>query len=337
MDNPQAMDSFQQKPKLFRTQKLPLKLRRLLVILPVLVLGLICCFLFLAKKHNGKHLNGSQACISYVKQFEGKDFEKIYSLSCHLEPRTIANSNLQAYYLEYDGTPKNAGDCLDPGIDPSAHYYCPGWWGIVLSNGKKYPELGNKMSILPLEYDYCYGNRIPGLPRPVPSLHDLYFYKGDLYDRDVYKDVQVKTPFGTCALNGTSLANQSADGDLNQFIVTNVIVSYESFPNDCIAATIGKSTDDEQMCIDLVTAAHANLNACYSNQSPIVVDNKITGYKTENQLYIGQHINGDCQTAFTQHMAALNQCQSVADNLKDACTKEIDRPFNNITRTHAAL
>jgi hypothetical protein len=88
----------------------------------------------------------------------------------------------------------------------------------------------------------------------------------------------------------------------------------------------------------LVTIANASLYTCYSNETPIVVDGKITGYKKELQVYVGQYINGNCENAYVQRMAALNRCNDiVSDKLRTACMPKVSQPFENVTRVFTVL
>src|SRR6266404_1158245 len=104
---------------------------------------------------NAKHISGSGECVTWVKKIEGDNFSYIHKLDCSLMQRKIANSNIQAYYLDYSSEPKEGcptGDLF--GLAPPRG--CSGWSGIVLANGQKYSGLGTANIQYPLGYDYCY-------------------------------------------------------------------------------------------------------------------------------------------------------------------------------------
>jgi len=285
-----------------------------------------------------KHISGSQECISLAKKIEGTKFSGVYSLSCTLTPRKIANSTLTAQYLEYSGAPKDKGICFDAGaLLPPAEgsKYCVSFTGTMVSNGKIYPGVGAKAIVTLLNYDYCYSTRLILPTRLKPSSQDLYFYRGTLYDRDTFNNTQYKTPYGTCVLNGTTLYQTNKT---NGNYITNVKIDYIGFPKDCKTVMIGRPADDSLDCATLVTAANASLGACYSSDTPIVVNGKITGYQTEYQAYVGQTKNGDCEDAYVQRMAALDQCQYIANaTLKSSCEPKVSQPSYGVQRVNSTL
>lgn len=318
--------------------------RRLLqnkwLLLGVLVIFVIGAVFALYKVHSkSARISGSPECLSWVKKIEGRNYSGIYSLGCSLSARKIANSSLTAQYLEYSGAPKDTSVCIDPYFTspptPGSEY-CVNWYGVVLSNGETLHGLGSKDSPTPIEYDYCYSARIDVQNKQQPTIHDLYYYQGALYDRDVFKSVEFKTAYGTCLLNGTTLSR--SDKTVNTAYITNVKIDYNGFPKDCRTVTIGRAADDSISCAVLVTIANASLDACYSNGTPLVTNGKITGYKKELQVYVGQYINGDCENAYVQRMAALNRCDDiVSDKLRTSCKPKVAQPFADVTRVSTAL
>lgn len=297
-----------------------------------------------------KHDNlvvGSKECVTWVKKIEGDNFTKIYKLDCSLTPRRIANSSLAANYLHYIGQIK--GGCpIDPGFSGGSEPPgCTSWAGTVLNNGKRYNGVGDKQVYVPSRMDYCYDNLLDIKPSVAPTSHDLYFYQGDLYDRDVFNNTEVKTPYGSCLLNGTTIYRPNPDitqhGGVGQLFTSNVVVQYKNFPKDCFTVTIGHPADDELTCIDYITAANGNLDSCHTNKTPLVVDGKITGYKSELQVYDGQYTNGDCESVFVERMAALNQCQNVhitkflATNTDVNCMSWITHPAEGVTRISTVM
>jgi hypothetical protein len=311
----------------------------LIVAIAVIVIFAIALSGFDLQSKYSKHITGSKECISLVKKKEGSNFSGIHSLECTLTPRKIGNSSLTAQYLEYGGAPKDKGVCIDPGFTiphPEESKYCVSFAGTVLSDGKMYQGVGDKNSATPIEYDYCYSSRLNLSSQPKPTKHDLYFYQGTLYDRDVFTKVDYKTPYGTCILNGTTLYHPGKSG--NTEYVTNVKTDYSGFPKDCKTATIGQPADDFLNCAVLVTVANASLDPCHSNDTPIVANGKITGYKTESQVYVGQYTNGDCENAYVQRMAALNRCEDIAsDKLRASCKPKVSQPFEDVTRVSGTL
>ncbi len=313
-------------------------LRRIttLAILAVLAMG---CGIWVWSS-NGKHISGSSACIALVKQIEGAKFDSIYTLKCTLEPRKIANSNLNAQYYNYSGFFKDPEGCsgsLDSATFPPLPP-CPGGNGVILSNGQRYAGLGTQGSIddRPFDYDECYNGTggIDVLDPPVPTTRDLYFYKGDLWDRDIYRNSPVKTVIGTCLVNGTTLTNYSHTEN-SIAIYTNVIVSYPNFPNNCSGVPIGSDGDDFYKCVNLVTAARGDLVVCRSGLDIVQTkDFKIKGYK---QGAPGMATPW-CESSYVQRMAALHACDTIADiALRDKCSPLVYHPYAGTTRVFGKI
>ena len=296
----------------------------------VIVVG-VCSFSASPGLLNGKHFTGSQACIDLVKKREGDNFKKIYNLTCTLEPRAIGNSTLGAQYFSYGGTPKDRSNCnLD--VADNWNNYCPVGAGVVLSDGRTYDGIGvddpKALNMQPTAYDYCYSSLLPDAPLPKPTSKDLYFYKGQLYDRVVYKNVIRKTSFGNCILNGTSLSRGSSR------LITNVTVGYKNFPTSCASFMIGKKIDTSQACSEILTAAQASLTECYSNSQPVQEHGIITSYKVQP----GSYLNGDCESVYVQRMAALDRCQSIVDaKLRAECRPKVLQPSSTVTRVRCTL
>lgn len=290
---------------------------------------------------SGRHWQGSTACIHWAKKLEGRKLSGVYSLTCTVSPRKLTGSSLTAQYLEFTGAPKDESLCVDPSLDgyrTPGEQYCIGWWGIVLSDGRMFPRLGNSPSSGPLDYDYCYSLEAgPGsslhLPKAQPTIHDLYFYQGDLYDRDVFTNVMLKTDYGTCTLNGTTLTHPDKTLAGNETQITNVRIAYEAIPISCEQASLVKTMTEFYDCINFVTAANPQEALCYSNRIPQVNADKISGYKAESQVYYGQYINSGCESVFVQRMAALDRCQQIVKaDLRTACEPKVSHPATGVER-----
>lgn len=315
------------------------KKRLVLAIFIIFLFSLGATFHYVPQLHFLKNYHGSSECISWAKKIEGKNISGVHTLDCKLSPKTIGNSNLKAQYLEYSGAPRDKEVCnvIDPGFSPGSlppdYKYCTGWWGIVLSNGRSYSGLGDIQNGTPdlLSYDHCYSNSYASYA-PKASIHDLYIYQNDLYERDVFNNVKSDNPFGRCTLNGTTIYRYLSDSNVHY--TTNVKVDYKGFPNDCRDASIGKSFEQYQQCVDLVTAAHATLDACYSNIWPKPSKNNvITRYETQKLVYWGQSIWGDCESVYVQRMAALNRCAEITiEKLRDLCGPLVNHPDQFTTR-----
>lgn len=238
--------------------------------------------------------------------------------------------------LDYTGTPKDSSVCQNLGDSlpvPPDSQYCVSWSGVVLSNGQAIKEVGDSQVSIPIEYDYCYSSRIGQLTTSPPTSHDLYYYQGSLYNRDVFKNVVYKTEFGTCILNGTTLYHSDQDG--NDVFVTDVKITYKGFPQNCEQATIGHPAGDDGDCAILTSMANANLDNCHVTDEAIIHSGKmITGYKPAQGLQPGQYETYyDCENAYVQRMAALNQCAAITQqSLRDACYPKVVRPFDGVTR-----
>lgn len=294
---------------------------------------------------HSKHFKGTAECIALARKNEGNLMAGVYSLECTLSPRKLANSSLSAQYLAYSGSPRDSSVCDIDSIEfpaPPDYKYCIANSGIVTGDGKFYQGVGvnNGTPTIPLDYDYCYSAR-PFLPsQPKPTTHDLYYYQGAVYDRDVYNNVDLKTPYGTCMLNGTMVYHPGFDNGkyVSPVYITNVKVDYRGFPKDCLTITLGRAADDFLQCSEIVTAANASLDACYDNHSLIVTKGKITGFKTEFQLYVGQYRNGSCEEVYVQRMAALNRCNDIVSaKLRTACEPKVSQPSEDVKRVSTQI
>lgn len=306
------------------------------VSLLVLAIVLVGGILIVAPLFFGSHLpftaarqfSGSKECVSYAQKVEGKTFDGVHTLNCTLSPRKIGNSALAAQYLEFSGAPNDQSACMDPGVqlppDPESKY-CIDFYGVALSDGRIFQGVGS--SPLPIQTDdYCHGyNGVASSVTPPPA-YDLYFYKGNLYDRRVFANTQIKTRFGTCILNGTRITRPQYNCDnlscTSVITLTNMTVSYIGMPNACPSP----SSEDFFDCVDLVTAATASLSgACYTDNA----------------------VNNDCEKVYVERMAELNRCQEVPDTLmkgrpenrtmRDMCKQEVVRPGLGIIRINGAI
>ena len=300
--------------------------------LVLIILGAGC--FALVRSNTAQRLTGTAACITLVKQIEGDKFNSIHSLKCTLEQRKIGNSTLTAQYYSYTGFFKDPDGCvgpIDPGFSPGLPV-CPQGDGVILSNGRRYVGLGSREKVddRPFDYDECYNGTggIDVLYPPVPTTRDLYFYKGDLWDRDVYRNVPVKTVVGTCFINGTTLTNYAAAGGTTHY--TNVVASYPNFPSNCAGVPIGSSGDDYYKCVNLVTAARADLTVCRSGLD--IVETKDYKIQSYTQGAPGMPTPW-CEASYVQRMAALNRCGEIADvALREKCAPLVYHPYEGTTR-----
>lgn len=335
---PQTQEPVDSVHKQIRQRIVDKKMLAVVLFLAMAMIGLIV-FAILRQPNDTKNFIGSDECISLVQQKEGANFSGIHNLTCTVTPRSVANESIGAQYLEYSGTPVDESICIDPFMAPEPDFqatYCVQFSGIVTSDGKFYTALGSLDSQVPIEYDYCYGLRSGFASKIVPTTHDIYRYQGELYDRDIYEDTAITTPFGTCVLNGTTLYRPDTDGNI--MFISNVSVDYVGFPKDCSSIMIGRPIHESLHCEVMLTAANASLDTCYTNRSPIVENGVVAGYKTEYQLYVGQYVQGDCEDVYVQRMAALGRCQEIVDAKFQAdCTAKITQPFERVTRVTSAL
>jgi hypothetical protein len=307
-----------------------------LVLLVVVAALLLTGSILLALHWNASPKGDASAeCRQLVQRIEGAQYHKILTLNCTYEPRTIGNSTTGAHFFDYGGETADSkrGACFDPGMTPDIKVYCPSGAGIVTADGKIYFGLGYKEDITPLDYDYCYsGRRNHDGDKAKPTVSDLYFYGDKLYNRDVFKNVTVKTSFGNCLLNGTTLA------DADRETITNVTVDYQGFPAECQQASTGKKVKDYTECVYLVTSAKQTLDVCYPMSTLINKDGIITGWHDEHLLYKGQLVEGDCEGVYVQRMAALDKCPQINDaKMRASCQPKIAAPGDRIRRIRETI
>lgn len=317
--------------------------------------------------------SGSAECINDVKKLEGATLQGVHTLHCSLEPRTIGNSHLTAQYLSYYGEPgSNPERCAD--IDKSFlgnagdyYKYCVGNQGVITSDGKFYPGVGNNDPSTVSGYDYCYSTEYTQFvhdngdilrddfkPGAAPSIHDLYFYQGQLYDRDVYQHASFQTQFGTCTLNGTTLTDYTGkvcgpnknDGCYTGGVITNVTVGYSGFPTTCQTAAIGHTQQEADYCISLVTAANASLHDCDANWGFVLGPPNPKAHPTNTedyQIVLGfkpsySYANDRCTNAYLMRMAVLDRCQEISDaGERSTCETDKTAPSGDVRRVTTPL
>lgn len=303
--------------------------------------------------------SGSQACIAYARKIEGTIFSGVHTLHCTLTPESIGNSTLSAWHLEYYGAPKDDPErCndIDKGFwgDAADRYrYCLDYSGIVLSDGQIIAGFAYDEPTVYAGSQYCFMdssdasvNDALKQPGQGPTKTDLYFYNGHLYQRYVFDNVHVRTKFGTCIVNGTTLTRDATICDgmscVGEDDVTNATVSYEGFPTSCAAQIIGATAFDVESCINLVTAANASPTECDayphlyetgrgSDGRPEndVSLQTIGTAKTDNPFTI----TNECWQTYIDRMAELGRCNELSDpDQRTACVAETATHALGITR-----
>jgi hypothetical protein len=285
-----------------------------------------------------KDFTGTSTCISWVKKIEGSNYNANYSLKCTFSPEKIANSSLTAQFLQFSGTPKGVTNCLEDlasALSISSEN-CFEFDGTVLSNGSYFEGIGGDTPAqVPQDYDYCYSSRLSessGYPKP--SVSDLYFYQGKLYDRYVYKNAAYETKIGTCIINGTTLLGFYTL-DTSESFITNVKVAYHGFQSNCNVTGNKYNGENYSDCYSLVTAANASLvNACIGYQQEVSYsgnsqsDFQIIFPAPPTVAQEGQEdATTGCINSYIQRMAALNQCQTInVPSFKNDCLPLISHP-----------
>lgn len=256
-------------------------------------------------------------------------FEGVDSAHCTFEPMAIANPSLTARYYTY------SANCSFkyPYGTTDFNSACPQGSGVLLSNGEQHKELSNQAQ-MPDEYDHCYSTR-GGIDKPTPTTRDLYFYNGELYNRDIFVSAEATTPFGTCTLNGTTLSRSF------EKIITNVAVDYKSFPKACPDA-IDYEKDYKNLngpiCIEFSSAAYKNIETCFLDQKALDQYLRLSKATTIVSPEVTTRYSSLCLDAYVQRMAALKLCGSVIDtHLRESCEVLVDKPAYNTTRVFTSL